>query len=524
MGRITFNRGEGGLGRQQPGNDYITGLIFKQATLPSGFGASDRIKKVSTLAEAEALGIIDTHADETKATGGQVEITAAGAAADVWTVTITPTGQSTISLGTYTEATSDAVADIASGLADAVNALTSSHGFTASAALGVLSLVAPAKYGASLNTAGLTGTSSGAGTATVTQFTGGVGSLIAINHYHISEFFAIAEKITGLAQGILYIGIYADYDGTQIGLMQDFANGNIRQMGVFLSDTFASSQVTASQTGATSAEADNRPLSVLLASDFSATTLSALADLRTLNSKNVSVVISEDGDGEGGRLAGVEGFSITSLGATLGAIAQAAVHENIGWRQKFDMVHSRSRSVIVQTSPFNELEVLNFATGEAYKVQSRATIDALTEDGYIFMVKEEGISGSFNNDDATCITITSDYAYVAANRTIDKAVRLVTQNLTNKINGPVYTDPETGKISEASIEDYKNDAFKALENMATAAEISTNIDGQLPANSVIIDPDQNVQATSTIELTIQIVPVAVGRNIVVNIGFAVSIQ
>jgi hypothetical protein len=524
MGKIIFNRGESGLGRQQPGKDYVSGMIFKQTELPSGFSSSDRIKKVSTLAEAEALGIVDTHADETKATGGAIEITAAGSAADVWTATITPAGGSLITLGTYTEQTSDAVADIATGLAAAINALTGAHGFTAAVVTATVNLTAPAKYGASINTSGLTGASSGTGTSTVTQFTGGVGSEIAINHYHVSEFFSIAEKITGLAQGVLYIGIYSSYDGTQIGLVQNYAKGDIRQIGVFLPDTFASSQVTASQTGASAVQADDKPLNVLLAADFSATTLSALADLRTLNSKNVSVTIGEDLTGEGGRLANVEGFSISSLGASLGSIAQASVHENIGWRQKFDLIHSRKASIITQTNPFNEYEVLGFATGETLEAQSQTIIDALTEDGYLFLVKETGTNGSFHNDSPTCISITSDFAYIENNRTIDKAVRLVRENLVNKINSPVYVDSDTGNVTEATIQDFKNDAFKALENMASAREINTNADGELPANSVIIDPDQNVLTTSTIEMTIQVVPVGVARNITVNIGFAVSIQ
>lgn len=524
MSGINIIRAEGGLGRQQPGNDYISGFIFSQTQLPSGFGANDRIKKITTLAEAVALGIDDTHSDETKATGGSIEITAAGAAGDVWTATISPSGAPSIALGSYTEQTSDTPTLIATGLAAAINALTGSHGFTASSALGVVNLVAPDKYGASINTSGLSGASSGAGTATITQFSGGVGSEIAVNYYHISEFFNVAEKITGLAQGILYVGIYASYDGSQIGLMQDFASGDIRNMGIFLPDTYASSQVTATQTGATAVETVDRPLSCLLAADFSATTLSALPDVRTLGSKNVSLVIGQDAAGEGARLAGVTGFSISTLGATLGAVAQASVHENIGWRQKFDVSHSRSRSVITQTNPFNELEVLGFATGELYADQSKATIDALTEDGYVFLVKEDGISASYHNDSPTATAVTSDFAYIESNRTIDKAARLVKQNLTPKVNAPLYVNATTGKLSEATIADFKNDAFKALENMAVAGEISTNEGGELPANSVIIDPDQNVLATSEIALTIQIVPVGVARAIKVTIGFAVSIK
>jgi hypothetical protein len=395
MAGIVFNRQQGGLGRQQPGNDYISGLIFQNSTaLLAG-----AVQKVSTLAEAEALGV---------------------------------------TVATY-----------------------------------------------------------------------------PVENYHISEFFAIAQNINGLAQGTLYFMIKAitpaGYDGTEIEDIQNFAAGDIRQAGVFLTDPFLAGMVTDSQTAATTLEAEDRPLSVIVAADFTALTISALADIRLLDSKNVSVCIGEDADGVGGALATSEGYSITCLGASLGSVAQAAVHENIGWRGKFDVTHG------------TEYEVLNFATGEALADQSKATITALTEDGYLFLVKETGVNGSFHNDSPTTTLVTSDYAYIENNRTIDKAVRLVRENLIPKINSPLYANPSTGKLSEATISDFRNDAFKALENMAANAEISTNEDGSLPENSVIIDPDQDVLTTSTITLTVQIVPVGVARTITVNIGFAVQI-
>jgi hypothetical protein len=512
MGEITINRIGGGLGRQQPGEDYISGLIFKQATLPSGFGASDRIKKVTTLAEAEALGIDNSHSDETKATGGNVEITAAGATGDVWTVVITPAGASQITLGTYTEQSGDTTVLIATGLFNNINLNTVNHGFTATNSVASnVAIIAADKLGASINTSGLVSGSTGAGTTTDTQFAGGVGSVTAINYYHVSEFFALSQSITGLAQGILYIGIYTAYDGTQLKLVQDFAEGKIRQIGVFSPDTFASSLVTQSQTGATQLETENQPLSVLVTGDFSATTLSALADMRALSSKNVSVVIGEDKGNNGGALVGITGISISSLGATLGALANAAVHENIGWRQKFNMIHG------------SEFEELQFATSEDYSIQSKATLTELTNKGYIYLTKEINVNGSFHNDAPTSTLITSDFAYVENNRTIDKAARLVRENLVPKINAPLYVNASDGKLTNATIEDFKNDAFRALENMAAETEISTNEDGTLPPNSVVIDPDQNVLTTSEIVLTVTIIPVGVARQITVNIGFAVSV-
>lgn len=511
MAGITINRISGGLGRQQPGEDYISGFIFKQATLPSGFGVSDRIKKVTTLAEAEALGIVNTHADETLATGADVEITAAGATGDVWTIVITPVGASAITLGTYTEQSGDTTILIATGLFNNINLNTVNHGFTATNGTpSTVTLIAAPKHGEAINS-GLVSSSTGAGTTTDTQFSSGVGSIIAINYYHVAEFFALSQQITGLAQGILYIGIYTTYTGAELKLVQDFAEGKVRQCGVFLPDTFASSMVSQSQTTATTLETENQPLSVLITADFTATTLSALADMRALSSKNVSVVIGEDKGGTGGALVGAEGFSISTLGATLGVTANAKVSENIGWRQPFDLIHG------------SEYEGLQFTTGEAWDIQSATTLQELTNKGYVYLTKEINVNGSFHNDSPTSILITSDFAYIENNRTIDKASRLVRENLVPKINAPLFVNATTGKLTQATIEDFKNDAFKALENMAANTEISTNEDGTLPANSVVIDPDQNVLTNSEIILTVTIIPVGVARQITVNIGFAVSV-
>lgn len=58
LSAITFNKGEGGLGRPLAGEDHVSGIVYYAATLPAGFGA-DREKTVYSLAEAVALGIVE---------------------------------------------------------------------------------------------------------------------------------------------------------------------------------------------------------------------------------------------------------------------------------------------------------------------------------------------------------------------------------------------------------------------------------------------------------------------------------
>jgi hypothetical protein len=98
---ITFNYGQGGLGRALPGNDYISGMMFVNSSLPSGFSSTSRIKKIFSLSDAIALGIDNLYSDETKATATYT-VSTAGAVGDVVTVTYTDYNGTAITLCEYT--------------------------------------------------------------------------------------------------------------------------------------------------------------------------------------------------------------------------------------------------------------------------------------------------------------------------------------------------------------------------------------------------------------------------------------
>lgn len=59
LSKVTVNVGQGGLGRRPVNKDKISGLLFFNNTLPAGFSATERCKKVFSLEEAEALGIAE---------------------------------------------------------------------------------------------------------------------------------------------------------------------------------------------------------------------------------------------------------------------------------------------------------------------------------------------------------------------------------------------------------------------------------------------------------------------------------
>lgn len=528
MGKIKFTVAQGGIGTPLPGQDHYSAFLFDADVLPSGFGANDRIKKVLSLAAAEALGITDSHSDETKATGGQVLITAPGAATEIQSIYITPANGARTRLGSYVVQSGDAAADVASGLVTAINLLTSIHGYVATLNTATVQLTAPAKQGAAINASGLafetllsTG-SAGTGTATVMQFSGGVGSQVAPMHYHVSEFFRMQPG------GVLWIGIYdfsSAYDAAKIKSVQDYAEGQVRNFGVYLQNTYAASFITSSQTVVDGLFLEDKQVdNVYIAADLSATTISALTNLTTLDSENVALVLLEDGGGEGYRLAGVTGKSITSLGCVLGVKAFANVHENCGWVGKFNLAGFNSSYLTTEN------DIIAFATGELYSNQPVSVIgdtntpSLLTTYGYHWAKKYVGITGSFLDTTPTCTLASSDFARTERNSVMNKAIRLVRTKETPLVNSPLYVDASTGKLDFATIQTFKNAAFEALEQMARDGEINTNTDGTLPAASVVIDPDQDVITNAEIQITINIVPVGTAETISNTIGFKTQLS
>ena len=321
----------------------------------------------------------------------------------------------------------------------------------------------------------------------------------SVEWYHIREFFQKQPN------GELWIGIFAVPGGAPDFLdaktMQDTAQGTIKQMGVYFKAlAFSGSHVTALQAVANTLKAENKPVSFLYGPDISAVSdLSTLPDLRLLTAPNVSVCIGQDGNAKGAALYVSTTKSITDLGAKLGAVSFAAVNESISYYEKFPMVTDGA-----------EFDVANFANGEAFLLKSTAAVNAIDDKGYIFLVKEVGFSNTFNNDSYTAVAVTNDLATIENNRTIDKAKRNLRTLIVPKLGSPLRVNAD-GTLREDTIKTFKALAESALSPMEAAGELS--------AYEVIINAAQNVVSTSTLQMTVKLVPVGVAREIVINLGF-----
>lgn len=317
----------------------------------------------------------------------------------------------------------------------------------------------------------------------------------------------ILESIFNMNPGVsLYVGIFKPAAGTnafsEIKLIQNFAGGRLRQVGVWngaveLSDTIINSL----QSVATTLEAQNKPLSILYAPKVADVT--SLEGYAKAGRKNVSVIIAQDGEGTAAALykdaANADKASVSALGDLLGAVSKAKVHQSVAWVEQF---------------PTN-IAVAAFGDGTKYRDLDTATIEELDADRFIFCRTYDGFAGTFFNDNHTLDLPTSDYAYISDVRTMDKAVRGIRSYLLPKLGRPMKVDASTGKLERTAVEHLITTGNKALEDMER--------DGELSGYKFDIDPDQNILSTSRVRGVIKNVPVGVMRNLDLEIGFAPSI-
>lgn len=512
---IIFSEGQGGLGRPLPNNDHISGLLFYSSTVPSGFATTTvatRCKALYSTDDAIAAGILRDYSDATGASGS-FAVTGAGATGDtmelkVADITTTNGAAQVVSLGAYTRLSTDTTATIlGASYAAIINAGTTTHGYSATAATGTITITAPKRLGAYLNgLTALSSTLSGTITGTLVQFTGGVASKLVQWYYQINEFFRIQPK------GKLWVGFFAipgTYTFSEVTDMQNNSAGEIRQIGVLKdsASAWATADITALDTICAANKSLYQPLQALYAGNINATTdITTIADVSTLSANDVMNVIGQDGYGWGNFIYQMNGTtgkkSISCLGAQLGQTSLRKVSESIAWVGACNMSNG------------TELEIPAFANGQLVSALSSNALESLNTKRHTFLKKFTGYSGSFFNDSHMCITQASDYAYMENNRTICKAERLLYASYLPYLNSPILFNAN-GTLTDITIAQFEGVGNTALDQMVRDTELS--------AKSVTINPLQNVLATSTLTIAVVLVINGVARNIVIPIGFKPSI-
>ena len=503
-GDITFIKGTGASKRTAPGEDFISGLILYTASLPSGFTTDARIKRLYSLIDAENAGIKGDYSDETKAAATYL-FTAVGTNGDTINLKVAEPNGVIVDLGTYTKVTGDSTVDkVGIAVAAIINAGTKTHGYVAVNTVGSVAITARPGLGIYLNSGTPLVVTLGATIAgTLTQFTGGVASKQAVWHYHIAEFFR------GNPSGQLYVGFFAvpsPYTFAEITTLQSFANGAIRQVGIFKdSAAYASGDLTLIDTVIkTLNDAKHKPLSALYAADMKAVSdITTVADLSVLTANKVSSIIGQDGAGLGNYLYLITGKSVTQLGIALGLLSASAVSEDFGQPAKFNI------------SDGSENDVPAFANGQLLSASALSdnALDAIDANRHIFGQKYVGYAGTYFNDNHCAIALTSDYAYINDNRVIDKACRGIYSALIPYLKSKLLKNAD-GTLAATTIAFLESVAIQPLYQMARDQDL-----GEVTRDDVYIDPTQNVTTTSLLIVNVKLNENGIARNIQVPISF-----
>lgn len=325
---------------------------------------------------------------------------------------------------------------------------------------------------------------------------------VRVLHYQLSEIYRINPAVS------LYVGIFEKPQGdnmtfAEIKTVQNFADGRIRQLGVWCGDRVPSEDdLVAIQGQADTLEAQGAELSVVYAPK--------VADIKQLPTNlagggkcRVSVVIGQAGSGTGAELyrdkANTGKASVSGLGVVLGLISKAKVHQCIAWVKEFP----------------TGISLPAFGDGTLLRDVDKALVEQLDTARYLFFVTQQGQSGSYMNDSHTMDSAVSDYASIESVRTMDKGARGVRAYLTPELGGNVYVDADTGKLASYTVAHLETVAGHALEDMEKAGELS--------GYKAEIDPDQDVAASSTVDIVLKKVAVPVMRHVRIKIGFAKTV-
>ena len=186
-------------------------------------------------------------------------------------------------------------------------------------------------------------------------------------------------------------------------------------------------------------------------------------------------------------------------------------------------VAGRAAAIGVQTSltKVRDGEI----SSEPYYDTTQTEIDnvhaeAATEKGLVTVRQFQGKAGYYIANDNLLTSNESDFYLLPRRRTIDKAYRIAYKTLVNYIGDeiPVTT---TGGISPVKAKDIENAVEQAIYNQMTlegnlGVDDSTNNKGV----SVYIDTNQNVLATSTLNVVIKVRPYGYASWIEVQLGYS----
>ncbi len=509
---VTFQKGILTNGAPLPGQDYISGLIFYDNSLPTNWPAG-LIKECFSPQDAINSGLDGLGADATKSTMTYVVTHGASGAGDTVTIYVqepinplnTALNPNKVTLAAYTTVAGDTlIATLVTALTAAINQNTYLTGYTAVESLSTtITITARAGLGVFLNTGSpysvvITGATV---TGTITQnVVPGVASQWDIFYYHISEFFRIN------ANGILWVGIFATGSNAfaELTTLQQAASGSLRQVGIYRPDraivTYSATDIATINTVAQTLDNNKMPLSTVLVEDMAALSgvsgLATLTNLAGLNSEWVSVNISQDGAAQGWALYKAYGKTIGNLGAILGTISAAAVSADIA-----QPIPSNN----ISNGTENELPA--FGNNTLFSAVTPTLQTQLDNFRYIYTGTYVGYVGTYFSESHCAIIQNSNYAYIEQNRVQAKIERSLYQAYLPYLKSQLSLNSD-GTLTALLVSALQSVGDNALAPMVQAGELS--------AVSTQISPTQNITTQGGLVVTVNEINNPIARKITIT--------
>lgn len=351
--------------------------------------------------------------------------------------------------------------------------------------------------------------------------------MYGIPYYHISELYRMSVGIDGEAK--LYV-MFADCSSNWDAIedIQRASGGTISQLGIWTEQPLWKLNGEASHYNidivsdvndkAVSLGNKHMPLSTILSASTSNTGANTTTGVQVNINKipnaisdlsKVSVLIGQ-AKNDFTSIAQKRNPNHTQvgfLGAVMGTLIAASVHESIAWVQKFNLFNDDFQAIEMGFGDLNLDLNEEFESTNLYESLSETVLDDLDEKGYIFPMKYAGKENGIHISKDRTLSA-KDFRTIARNRTIHKSRRAIRQALLPSVNSPIYVNPSTGFMSASKISAFRTIVTDVLQGMQTSQEIS--------GFKVVIDPSQNVLKTDKIKIGYQIVPVGVGTAIYVE--------
>ena len=213
-------------------------------------------------------------------------------------------------------------------------------------------------------------------------------------------------------------------------------------------------------------------------------------------------------DGDDNRVSVVIGDSIAgSTGAAVGLLAGRCARIPV----QRSIARVRTGSIKATTM---------YVGSVAAELGDPATI---SDSGFICPRTFVGKGGYFWSDDKLATTPSDDYALIPRRRVIDKAYRIAYQTLVNEISDEVPVTDD-GKISAPVVKSIQTAVESAIiNNMTSYGNLGNDpSDANDMGVECYINPDQNVVATSRLEVSVRVKPHGYTKYIDVTLGFKVN--